>query len=157
VIVPTRGAAGAPLADDACVRALVERLLPVAVIVTPNRDELARLSGRAVGSAAEVEDACRALADRGARAVLAKGGHDGGDRAVDVLLIDGRFERLDAPRVRTPGPLHGAGCTLSAAIAARLAAGDALDAAVRWAKAHVAAAIAKARPLGRAGDLWILG
>lgn len=153
VLVPT---AGQPLADDACAAAIVRALLPVAALVTPNRVELSRLSGRAAGSDAEVEDACRALVDLGARAVLAKGGHGEGERAVDVLFDGARFERFDAPRARTGGPLHGAGCTLSAAITARLAAGDPLVAAVGRAKAHVAAAIARARPLGRAGDLWVL-
>jgi hydroxymethylpyrimidine/phosphomethylpyrimidine kinase len=153
VLVPT---AGQPLADDACAAAIARALLPVATLVTPNRVELARLSGRAVESDGEVEDACRALVDLGARAVLAKGGHGSGERAVDVLFDGDRFERFDGPRARTAGPLHGAGCALSAAIAARLALGDPLAPAVRRAKAHVADAIARARPLGRAGDLWVL-
>lgn len=154
VLVPT---AGEPLADEACATAMVRALLPVATLVTPNRVELERLSGRRVRTDAEVEDACRSLADRGARAVLAKGGHAAGDRAVDVLYASGHFAHFDGPRASPPGPLHGAGCTLSAAITALLAAGEPLDEAIRRGKSHVAEAIARARPLGRAGDLWILG
>jgi len=153
VILPT---AGAPLGDDACAEAIVRWLLPVAALVTPNRAELERLSGRPVRDDAEVLDACRALADRGARAVLATGGHAGGDRAPDLLFEAGKGVMFDAPRLATPGPLHGAGCTLSAAITARLAAGDDLATAVRRAKDHVRQAIAGAFRLG-GGDLCSLG
>jgi hydroxymethylpyrimidine/phosphomethylpyrimidine kinase len=75
---------------------------------------------------------------------------------VDLLHDGRRFVRLDAPRRQIAGRLHGAGCTLSAAIAARLAAGDPLELAVRAGKAHVTEAIGRARQLGR-GDLWVLG
>lgn len=153
VLVPTEGRA---LGDDACADAIVRALLPVAALVTPNREELAILAGRPVATDPDVQDACRALADRGARAVLAKGGHGGGDAAVDLYFDGARFAALVGPRRAGPGRLHGAGCTLSAAITARLAAGDPLEEAVRRGKAHVADAIARAWPLGR-GDLWALG
>ena len=152
VILPTHGA---PLGDVACAEAIVRWRLPVAALVTPNRAELERLSGRPVRDDGEVLDACRALADRGARAVLAKGGHAARERALDVMFEAGRVTLRDAPRSATPGPVHGAGCTLSAAIAARMAAGDGLEAAVRRAKDHVGQAIARAFRLG-AGDLYAL-
>lgn len=146
VLFPT---AGAPLGDDECADAILRCLLPIAVLITPNRAELHRLSGRPVDTDAEVLDACRALVGRGARAVLAKGGHAPGDRAVDVLFTDGRAVHFDGPRVTTSGPIHGAGCTLSAAITARLAAGDPLEEAVGWAKEHVADGIAGSWAFGR--------
>lgn len=153
VLLPTEGAA---LGDEACARAIVRSLLPAATLVTPNRAELARLSARDPSSDAGLRDACRALHDAGAKAVLAKGGHADGETVVDLFFDGTRFEAFEAPRQRLAGRLHGAGCVLSAAIAAGLAVGHPLHEAIARAEAHVAAAIARARPLGR-GDLWLLG
>jgi hydroxymethylpyrimidine/phosphomethylpyrimidine kinase len=85
----------------------------------------------------------KALRGLGAKAVLIKGGHADGAKAIDVL-IDAEGElRLEAPRIET-GNTHGTGCTLSSAIAAELAKGAPLRDAARTAKAYVTAAIAAA-------------
>jgi hydroxymethylpyrimidine/phosphomethylpyrimidine kinase len=97
--------------------------------VTPNLAEAEALPGRAVRTIAEMRDAGAALRARGATAVLVKGGHLR-DRACDVLVTGDDVYELDAPRIDV-GPVHGTGCTLSAAIAAELAAGSALLDAVR--------------------------
>lgn len=121
-------------------RALVERLFPLATLVTPNAHEAAALWGSPVDSPSSAERAAKSLAERGPKAVLVKGGHVDGAEAVDVLWAEGRWTHFPAPRVASPHT-HGTGCTLSAAITAWLARGETLDAAVRQAKAWLTRAI----------------
>lgn len=118
--------------------ALVERLLPWARVITPNRTEAGLLVGRALPTVADMEAAATELLDLGCEAVVVKGGdaEDEGDRAVDVLAVAGRTERLALPRVDT-GNDHGSGCSFAAATAARLALGDDVPDAVQAAKAFV--------------------
>jgi hydroxymethylpyrimidine/phosphomethylpyrimidine kinase len=139
---------GRALLDADAVRALEAELLPHATLLTPNRPEAERLAGGAIASSRDVEEAARALVARGARAVLVKGGHGEGDEVADLLLVGGVATWLRAPRIATPHT-HGTGCSYAAAIAARLAHGDALDVAVRTAHAWLARAIANAPGLGR--------
>jgi hydroxymethylpyrimidine/phosphomethylpyrimidine kinase len=137
---------GDPLLRDDAVAALGAALLPLATLVTPNLPEAARLTGLAVGSEEERRRAARALAGAGC-AVLLKGGHGEGPELVD-LLFDGRdFHRFSGPRLATTST-HGTGCTLSSAIAARLARGEGLVAAVGGAIDYLRGAIAAAYPLG---------
>lgn len=133
---------GDRLVDDATVAAIAARLLPLATVVTPNLPETAVLTGgRAPTDEAAMAAAGRTLVAAGARAVLVKGGHLTGAEAVDLLVTREGIERLAAPRVRTRNT-HGTGCTLSSAIAARLALGDDLHAAVVFAKAYLTEAVA---------------
>lgn len=126
--------------------ALRTRLLPLATLVTPNLGEAAALTDRRVDDVAGMRDAARALADCGAANVLVKGGHlHGAPR--DVLLAAGVLHELEGVRVG-PASAHGTGCTLSAAIAAGLARGDDLVAAVERGKRYVERALAAAPPLG---------
>ena len=123
-------------------------LIPRATIITPNLPEAAELLGEAIATTeAQAGDQLERLVALGAAAVLLKGGHGSGDEAVDLLAIGGAVVRLAAPRLATRNT-HGTGCTLSAAIAARLARADGLEAAVRHAKAYVHAAIAAGVRLG---------
>jgi hydroxymethylpyrimidine/phosphomethylpyrimidine kinase len=144
VMVATSG--DALLTPDG-VAALRARLLPLARLVTPNLDEAAVLGGRPVRTLAEMRDAARAIAALGPRAVLVKGGHLAG-AACDVLLDGDDLHDLAAERVDV-GPLHGSGCTLSAAICAGLARGDALVDAVTIAKRFVHEAIVRAPAVGQ--------
>ena len=138
---------GDPLLEPAAQGALVAALLPLALVVTPNLPEAAVLAGIPVTTEAAMADAARRIHAQGPAWVLVKGGHLDGD-AVD-LLYDGRtLERLTAPRIPTPHT-HGTGCTYSAAIAAALARGAAVPAAVAEAKRYVTAAIRAGFPLGR--------
>src|SRR5205085_327884 len=91
--------------------------------------------------------AARVLRDQGARAVLVKGGHLAGDDALDLLDDGGTVQLFRAPRIHT-GATHGTGCTLAAAIAAGLARGLSLAAAVDTAKRYVTAALRRAPQLG---------
>jgi hydroxymethylpyrimidine/phosphomethylpyrimidine kinase len=138
---------GARLLEPAAVTVLAAELLPLAVVVTPNVPEAEALTGLRVRSVADAHAAAARLVSMGARAAVVKGGHLEGP-PVDVLH-DGRSS-IELHAERIPGShTHGTGCTFSAAIAARLALGDALDAAVRAAKAYVTRAIAQAPGLGR--------
>ena len=121
---------------------LVRELFPLAAVVTPNLDEAGWLLGRTI----EAEDALGAAADDllalGARAVLLKGGHLPGERVVDLLALPGgEHHRLAAARIATHNG-HGTGCTLSSAIAAHLALGEPLVAAVQGARRYILGAIA---------------
>ncbi len=136
------------LAEDA-VGALRTRILPLATLVTPNLHEATGLVGFRVDSRDAMERAARAILDDGPRAVLVKGGHlEGSDRADDLFFDGEREEWVEGERIDTPHT-HGTGCTLSAAIAAYLARGDELLAAVRAGKRFVTEAIRHALPLGR--------
>jgi hydroxymethylpyrimidine/phosphomethylpyrimidine kinase len=136
------------LAEDA-IGALRDRLLPLAVLATPNLPEAAGLAGFRVDSRHLMEDAAEAILAMGPGAVLVKGGHlEDGDRA-DDLLFDGRaLVWIEGERIATPNT-HGTGCVLSSAIAAYLARATSLPEAVRRGKAFVTEAIRHALPLGQ--------
>jgi hydroxymethylpyrimidine/phosphomethylpyrimidine kinase len=134
------------LADDA-VRAVRERLLPHAVVVTPNHPEAEVLVGHPIEGDEAVREAARKLVGMGARWVLMKGGHRPGPEVLDVLFDGREFWELHSPRIKTHNT-HGTGCTLASAIAARLALGDAVPNAVAAATEYVHAAILGAKPLG---------
>jgi hydroxymethylpyrimidine/phosphomethylpyrimidine kinase len=138
---------GAPLLQPDARAALVEAVLPLAEVVTPNLHEAAVLADMSVKTEADMEEAARRIHGQGPRHVLVKGGHLAAS-ATD-LLYDGRgFTRFPAPRLDSPNT-HGTGCTLSAAIAAGLARGAPLVAAVGEAKAYVTAAIREGFGAGR--------
>jgi hydroxymethylpyrimidine/phosphomethylpyrimidine kinase len=127
--------------------ALIERLVPLATLVTPNLPEAEALTGEETTQEAGRSRAARAIVDLGP-AVLVKGGHGGGNRVRDLLLEPGRDELwIEHPRVETRST-HGTGCTLSSAIAARLGAGHPLREAVEGAVAYLQGALTNAFALG---------
>lgn len=147
VVDPVLGASsGGVLLEAAAWPVLVSELLPLATVATPNLPEASLLLGRPVEGRREMPDAAAALAGMGSPAVLLKGGHLQGPDCPDLLWDRGRLTWLEGPRLASRGA-RGTGCTLSAAIAARLALGDPLPAACRAAKAFVAERIT-ARPAG---------
>jgi len=134
-------AMGARLIEPLAVSALVTELFPRATLITPNLDEAALLLGRPVSSADEMPQAAQALLELGAQAVLLKGGHLPGEQILDLLLVrDGEQHAIRTKRADTRN-LHGAGCTLSSAIAAFLAQGLPLPLAVEAAHSYVLDAI----------------
>jgi len=126
---------------------IVERLVPLATVVTPNRDEAQILTQRSIDSTDDMVEAGRALLAKGARAALVKGGHVAGASVVDVLVTAEGITRFTHPRIETRST-HGTGCTLSAAVAACLARGLSLRDAVEAALDFVHRAIATAPGLG---------
>jgi hydroxymethylpyrimidine/phosphomethylpyrimidine kinase len=135
------------LAPDA-IEAVVTRLLPLATVATPNLREAARLLGVPVAASLdEMEAQGRAILSMGPKAVLVKGGHGQGPDATDVLVSAAGIEHFSAPRIATRNT-HGTGCTLAAAIAARLAERETLALSVLAAKDYIWEAILAGRTLG---------
>jgi hydroxymethylpyrimidine/phosphomethylpyrimidine kinase len=138
---------GDALLRPEAVQALIELLLPLAAVVTPNAPEATVLSGVEVRDAESAREAARRIHGLGPAMVIVKGGHLEGDRS-DDLVFDGRsFEILSGRRIETPHT-HGTGCTFSAAIAACLARGMEPLAAAREARGFLQGAIEHAEPLG---------
>jgi hydroxymethylpyrimidine/phosphomethylpyrimidine kinase len=137
---------GASLLSDEARQTLVNTLLPLTFLVTPNLHEAAALSGIEVATVEQMEEAARRIAALGPKSVLVKGGHLDGD-AIDVLLSAGRVEHFTAPRIDSRHT-HGTGCTYSAAITACLASGHPLSESVRQAKQFITEAIRTAPGLG---------
>ncbi len=127
--------------------ALIQRLLPVAAIVTPNLPEAGTLTGLAIHTTEDMARAAEALLRLGADAVLLKGGHLEGDVLTDLLATAGAVESFTNSRIVTRHT-HGTGCTTASAIATGLAQGLNLRASVLRALAFVRAAIAAAPGFG---------
>jgi hydroxymethylpyrimidine/phosphomethylpyrimidine kinase len=140
---------GDRLLAPAAVEVLRRALIPMARLITPNIPEAAALLERPPArNETDMREQAQRLLALGARAVLIKGGHFEGPESVDYLIEEASETRLAATRIATSNT-HGTGCTLSSAVAAGLAKGLDLAAAVRDAKDYVTAAI------GAAGKLKI--
>jgi hydroxymethylpyrimidine/phosphomethylpyrimidine kinase len=149
VIKPSSG--GIDLLDAAGVKFLAEELLKRVSVVTPNIAEAVLLSGMEIKDVAGMEAAARKIVERGARAVVIKGGHM--EKPVDVLFDGTEMLTLGGDQVKTQNT-HGSGCTFASAIAAHLAQGRGLSEAVLLAKTYVAKAIAHGFSIGKgAGPL----
>ena len=138
-------ATGARLIEHSAVEAIVQELFPRVAIITPNIDEAALLLRRSVDRVADLAPAARALLDLGVGAVLLKGGHLQGEEVHDLLACSNAsgepvFHEMRAPRIATQN-LHGAGCTLSSAIAAHMALGFTLTESVEAARSYVREAL----------------
>jgi len=138
---------GDRLLDSNAETAILEDLLPLCTIVTPNLDEAAILAGFSVANESDMHKAAVTLVSRGARAVLVKGGHLEHGQVVDVFYDGADFTLFRKEKIVTTNT-HGTGCTLSAGIAAGLALGHSLDIAVGTALAYVDRAIRAAPGLG---------
>ncbi len=139
---------GDRLVDPATERAYVEHLLPRAALLTPNLHEAAALLGHPVRTVEEMRAAARDLHAWGAAAVLVKGGGLPDGDATDVFCDVRGVVELTEPRIDTRN-VHGAGCTLSAAVCARLALGDELLEAIRRAKAWLTEGLRTSYAVGR--------
>ena len=141
---------GARLLAPEAVAAMRERLLPLALVVTPNLPEAEVLTGINVQEPGDARRAALALAAMGPRIVVVKGGHAPTDPVIDTVLDarSGTWVELTYPRV--PGTsTHGTGCTFSAAITAYLARGVEPLEAVRRARAYLQLALLRAPQLGQ--------
>ncbi|MEI9939466.1 MAG: bifunctional hydroxymethylpyrimidine kinase/phosphomethylpyrimidine kinase [Pseudomonadota bacterium] len=140
---------GTSLLQERARSALVERLLPLAALITPNAPEAAALAGIEVETVADMERAADRLLALGASAVLIKGGHIPGDSIVDIFrTADGEGAHFEHPRIVTRST-HGTGCTLASAIACGVAHGFTLRSAVERAEDYVVEAIRTAPGLGK--------
>jgi len=142
-----RAGTGAPLVREGDEKALVETVIPVALVVTPNRQEAEIITGLRIKNAEDLRKAAKSIARLGPEAVVVKGGHMGGETVVDLLYHRGRFRTFKKPRVDVEP--HGAGCAFSAAVAAYLALGRGVAEAVAGAEDFVRDAVAFHLEVGR--------
>lgn len=144
VMVSTSGSA---LMRNDAVNTLVEELLPLATLVTPNIPEAEVLSGRTISTKEDMIEAAKQIGDENHCAVLLKGGHSVND-ANDLLYAEGRLTWFQGKRIDNPNT-HGTGCTLSSAIASNLAKGFSLEDSVERAKSYISEALGAMLDLGK--------
>ena len=137
---------GEELLRPPAVKRMIKSLIPNVTLVTPNAQEAEALTGVCVEDGKSAREAAKALVDMGARYALVKGGHMEGE-PVDVLFDGREFHEFKGKR--QDKVMHGTGCVLSAAIAAKLALGDDVREAVEFAKGYVSKAIERSLRLGR--------
>lgn len=147
--------AGEALMLQAAINVYEQSLMPRTTLLTPNLDELLKLldTTESIRHADDLQEAAQALAKKYNCAILAKGGHLGGDTCTDILVQpNGTIQRWSHPR--TYGiSTHGTGCTLSSAVTAYLAKGYNLVSAVEAALQYITGAIANSHQLG---DHWAI-
>ncbi len=124
-------------------------LFPLAAVLTPNLDEAATLLGAEIPNLPAMRMAGKRLAEKYSVPILLKGGHLGGDEAIDLLFVGDVVREFTAPFSKGVHT-HGTGCTYSAAITAGLASGLALEESVARAKRYISAAIAQHFSWGKA-------
>src|ERR1700687_864324 len=144
-----KSSSGADLLDAAGTRLLIERLVPLAELVTPNLDEASVLTGMAVANLDQMRQAAARLHSLGAANVVVTGGHL--EKAIDLLSFTtarGTEEEVFKADRQRSNSTHGTGCAFATALACHLAHGRGLPEAVLLSKVYVSAAIANAHPLG---------
>ena len=139
--------AGSSLMKQNAVQILIQELLPVATLVTPNIPEAQMLSGMTIVDKEDMITAAKMIGDNYHCAVLLKGGHSVND-ANDLLYTNGDPVWFEGKRINNPNT-HGTGCTLSSAIASNLAKGFSLEESVQRAKDYISGALAAMLDLGK--------
>jgi hydroxymethylpyrimidine/phosphomethylpyrimidine kinase len=137
---------GAALLRKEAEVALIQDLLPLAYVVTPNLEEAQVLADMTIHNIDDMAQAARRIHAKGPRYVVVKGGHLAGP-PTDILFDGQALQYLEGERIETKS-LHGTGCTFASAITAELAKGAEVTAAVRRAKAYITTAIRLAPPVG---------
>ncbi|WP_207459414.1 bifunctional hydroxymethylpyrimidine kinase/phosphomethylpyrimidine kinase [Azospirillum sp. SYSU D00513] len=136
------------LLEQEAVKTLVERMLPLAAVVTPNLPEAEALTGITVRTLDDMRRAAERIRSFGPKAVLLKGGHLEGNEVSDLLLSDEGEEVFESSRIHT-AHTHGTGCTLASALSAGIAQGLSVRDAVARARDYVEKAILTAPGLGQ--------
>jgi hydroxymethylpyrimidine/phosphomethylpyrimidine kinase len=131
---------GDPLLEPAAIETYEKELFPLASLITPNLDEAGRLLGTKIRNRQSMRVAGKELERKFRTAILLKGGHLAGERAIDLLFADGKVVEFSAPKASGVAT-HGTGCTYSAAITAGLASGLPIEEAIRQAKKFVTESI----------------
>lgn len=137
---------GHHLLQEEAITALKKQMVPLATVITPNIPEAEVLTGIRIQTAEDQMDVCRAIHKLGAKTVLLKGGHLSGD-PIDLFFDGKEFHWINGERIHTKNT-HGTGCTLSSAIAANLAKGAFLKAAIEQSKSYISLAIKHSLNLG---------
>lgn|SRR5699024_566040 len=137
---------GFPLMDRKNIEALIENIIPLADLLTPNIPEAEEITKSKIKTKEDMEKAAIEISKMGCKSVLIKGGHLEGD-ALDILYTNNKFYYFNNKRINTKNT-HGTGCTLSSAIASNLALGDDISDAVKKGKDYVTLAIENSLNLG---------
>ncbi len=138
---------GHPLMDVENIDTLINKVIPIADIITPNIPEAQHISKIKIETAEDMKKAAKEIIKMSCKAVLVKGGHHIGD-AVDVLYDGNNFHLFTTQKIDTKNT-HGTGCTLSSAIASNLAKGNNMPTSVKLAKDYVTTAITHSLELGK--------
>lgn len=138
---------GSPLMEPNSIHTLIDVIIPLASLLTPNIPETEKITGQTIQSIQDMEKAAKIIYQMGCKNVLVKGGHTAGD-AIDILYDGKEFSVFEAKRIDTKNT-HGTGCTYSSAIAANLGLGMSLPKAVENAKRYVTTAIQHALAIGK--------
>lgn len=138
---------GSPLLKREAISALIDELIPLALVITPNIPEAEALTNRRIRSVSDMKDSAKIIVEEfGAKACVLKGGHLDGD-PVDVLYYEGEFFEIPGERVVTKST-HGTGCTFASAISSNIALGFDVVTSVYRAKRYVTLAIKNSYPIG---------
>jgi len=146
---------GTPLLNNRAIAVLKERVLPRALVVTPNVPEAEALSGVSITDTASIREAALRMAGLGVKGVVVKGGHLPGE-PVDTLFWANEFFEFSGPRLEG-APVHGTGCIYASALAAAVAKGATVPEACARAREVVAGAIEGAAALGKGTRLALFG
>ena len=138
---------GSSLMKTDAVKTLIDKLLPIATLVTPNIPEAEVLSELSIENKKDMQKAAKVIGDAHNCAVLLKGGHNIND-ANDLLYANGEYYWFEGKRIDNPNT-HGTGCTLSSAIASNLAKGFTLAESVQRAKKYISDALSAMLDLGK--------
>ena len=138
---------GCSLMEPEAVDTLIDTMIPLADVLTPNIPEVEKISGMKISTVADMEIAALKIHAMGCKAVVVKGGHADGS-ALDVLFDGKKIYHFDTVRIDTQNT-HGTGCTFSSAVASQLAKGVSIEKAVGLAKAYVTMAIKHSLAIGK--------
>ena len=138
---------GCPLMEETAVDSLIEFIIPLADVLTPNIPEAEKISGLSISTVKDMEAAAVKIYEMGCKGVIIKGGHKEGS-ALDVLYDGSEFTHFETERIDTKNT-HGTGCTFSSAVASQLALGFSIKDAVSKAKDYVTTAIRHSLEIGK--------
>lgn len=138
---------GCPLMEPTAVSTLIETIIPLADVLTPNIPEAEKIADMQISTVSDMETAAKKIHSMGCKSVVVKGGHHIGN-AVDVLFDGRNFYHFETARIDTINT-HGTGCTFSSAIASQLAKGKSVPDAVKAAKTYVTMAIEHSLAIGK--------
>ena len=138
---------GCPLMEPTAVSTLIETIIPLADVLTPNIPEAEKIADMQISTVSDMETAAKKIHSMGCKSVVVKGGHHIGN-AVDVLFDGRNFYHFETAHIDTKNT-HGTGCTFSSAIASQLAKGKSVPDAVKAAKTYVTMAIEHSLAIGK--------
>jgi len=139
---------GAPLLEPEAMETFLQKMVPLATVLTPNKPEAEKLVGMKIRNHEDAKKAAKKISEIGCKAVVIKGGHMEAEHSIDILYYNDNFYEFKSERIETK-TTHGTGCCFSAAIAGYLAKGLDIPSAVYKAKILVYHAIKYGLPVGK--------